>query len=197
MLLPNLRCLEFGEKPVHNGWASGDEILRHLSLPALETLAIPFREVSFTDLSLFLQRSMPSLRRLVLSSELSPIEFTHLDESLRLLPSLTHFELYALGVLNTDFFTALADSESLLPNLRNMKTISNSLSHSRVLYGPYGAVLRMLSARQTRLVCFHLSTYHPPGPPDTEVLDGLRQLVAGGMEIFVGEKTTNRNYISS
>ncbi|KAF7366766.1 F-box domain-containing protein [Mycena sanguinolenta] len=184
--LPHLRCLEFGEKPVYGGWASGDEILRHLSLPALETLAIPFLEISFARFSLFLRRSVPPLCRLVLSSELLTIEFSHLEESFRLLPLLTHFELYArLAVLDADLFTALAHSESLLPNLRNMKITSRSLNHSGVLYG---AALRMLSARQTRLLCFHLCTEH--APPDAEVLDGLRQLVAGGMEIFVGKKIT-------
>ncbi|KAJ6463972.1 hypothetical protein C8R45DRAFT_505370 [Mycena sanguinolenta] len=53
VILPNLRCLEFGE--LEKARAPGEEILRHLSLPSLDTLAIPLGQGSFTDLSLFLQ----------------------------------------------------------------------------------------------------------------------------------------------
>ncbi|KAJ6463987.1 hypothetical protein C8R45DRAFT_505571 [Mycena sanguinolenta] len=191
--LPNLRCLEFGEEAVLKGWASGDEILRHLSLPALETLAIPFLEVPFTDLSLFLQRSLPPLRMLVLSTELYRIELTYLDW-LRLLPSLTHFELYARSAgLDADLFTALADSKSLLPSLRNMKITTDSLSYYGVLYQ---TVLRAFSNRHPQLVCFHLYTECHIPLPDPEILHELRHLVTDGMDILIGDQRAS-NHISN
>jgi hypothetical protein len=90
-------------------------------------------------------------------------------------------------------FSTLADSPSdLLPNLRSLKirhqfpTLSSS---------SYQSLLRALSTRHTRLSCFHLQALRQDEPkPPADVCDGLRQLVADGMEIYIG--SGRENYIS-
>ncbi|KAF7366765.1 F-box domain-containing protein [Mycena sanguinolenta] len=189
LTLPNLRYLEFG------GLRVGSELITRLTLPALDTLYMPLEPGSSTDLSPFLQRSVPPLRKLVFLGGQS----TEVDEYLRLLPSLTHFEwLASSGAF--DVFTALADSESLLPNLRSLKVRGRSFNHISALHP---TLLRMLSARHPRLVRFHLFGEQPM--PDAETLVEFRHLIAEGMEIVIGEqkfdegrtKIITTNYISS
>ncbi|KAJ6463984.1 hypothetical protein C8R45DRAFT_505540 [Mycena sanguinolenta] len=184
LTLPHLRSLNFG------GFRTGSILLQCLTLPALETLHIPLYYDSFIHLARFLKHSAPPLRTLIVGSALSRIQLPQLDECLRLLPSLTHFELFAaLAVLDSaEFITTLADAEGLLPNVRILKIRSKSFIHTE-----YPTVLRMLSARRPQLGCFHLIAELPR--PDAETLDGLRRLVADGMEVVIGETTTN--YIST
>ncbi|KAF7326443.1 hypothetical protein MSAN_02513100 [Mycena sanguinolenta] len=191
LILPNLRCLEFGS----HGGRVGKELIRRLTLPALETLRIPLELGPFADLSLFLRRSLPPLRTLVFLGGQS----TEVGEYLRLVPSLTHFEwLASSGAF--EFFTALADSESLLPNLRSLNVWGRSFNRISAFHP---TLLRMLWARHPRLVRFHLFGEQPK--PDAETLVGFRQLVAEGMEIVIGEqkldegrtKIITTNYISN
>ncbi|KAJ6463979.1 hypothetical protein C8R45DRAFT_505490 [Mycena sanguinolenta] len=171
MILPNLRYLEFGGLRV-----LGSQLITRLTLPALETLHIPLDQ---DCLSLFLRRSVPPLRKLVLHD----MQSTEVNEHLRLVPSLTHFEWLAFsGVL--DVFTALTDSESLLPNLRSLKVRCRSFTSISTALHP--TVLRMLSARHPRLVRFHLIAEQTKLDADT--LDGFRRLIAEGMEIAIAEQ---------
>ncbi|KAF7366749.1 hypothetical protein MSAN_00933100 [Mycena sanguinolenta] len=191
VILPNLHSLEFGDSVVRDGLTTGNDLLRHLTLPALETLAVPLYVASFDDFSLFLRRSAPPLRSLLLGCGLYKIRFPQLHECLRLLPSLTHFDLCApFAALDADLFAALVDSEFLLPNLQSLKIQSQALFHHSSLHQ---TVLQVLSARHPQLVCFHLCAKQHR--PDTEILDGLRQLAADGMEIFIG-KSWKKNYMS-
>ncbi|KAJ6463994.1 hypothetical protein C8R45DRAFT_940173 [Mycena sanguinolenta] len=136
--LPTLRCLEF------SGLRTGSDVLTHLSLFAFETLHIALlQQDPFTDLLPFLQRCAPPLRELVLRGARSTFPFPRLNECLRLLPLLTHLEVWApFADLDTKLFTALADSESLLPNLRTLRLRSHSLTHHPALHP---TVLHMLS----------------------------------------------------
>ncbi|KAJ6581673.1 hypothetical protein B0H19DRAFT_1369955 [Mycena capillaripes] len=188
LILPNLRCLTFGRDD-EPSTASGDGILKYISLPALETLAIPLSVLTFDEFSLFLERSSPPLQKLILGAEYGGHpRFTKLDQWLRLLPSLTYIDLFRVSM--DDLFSALADSPShLLPNLRTL-TIRDPFSNQS--YEPlYHTLLRALSARRTNLVCFHLTTRVRPG---SDFCDGVRELVKDGMEIFIGYQY---NFISA
>ncbi|KAJ6463991.1 hypothetical protein C8R45DRAFT_1107568 [Mycena sanguinolenta] len=172
--LPTLRCLEF------SALRTGSDVLTHLSLPALETLHIAsLQQAPFTDLLLFLQRCAPPLRELVLRGARSTFPFPRLNECLRLLPSLTHLEVWApFADLDTELFTALADSESLLPNLRTLRfAIRDSFTFTSL----------------------------ENNPNLTLSLAGFQRLIAEGMEVVIGEQKLDRelmklvttHYISS
>ncbi|KAJ7924452.1 hypothetical protein B0H13DRAFT_1194423 [Mycena leptocephala] len=192
MILPGLRCLKFGVLgPLAHG---GDDILLHISLPALEELVVPLYDLTPSGLLLFLEQSLPPLRRLALGSEYRDIEFIELDEWLRLVPALTDLELFTEhSIFADDLFSTLADSPSgFLPNLRSLK-----IQHQSSALSPssYQSLLRALSTRHTRLSCFHLQALRQDEPkPPADVCDGLRQLVADGMEIYVGNR--RENYVS-
>jgi hypothetical protein len=189
LVLPSLVCLKFGELPKlhHLSDSSADDILCHISLPALEILAIPFTTISCSDFSLFLKRSSPPLQKLVLDGGSNSFAFTELDEWLRLVPSLTHLEFLVRRETSTDkdLFSALADSAShLLPDLRSL-TIHNaspSLSNSS-----WQTLLCALSARRSRLLHFKFTWCEPPA----DVCAGLRRLVADGMDIHIGSNYEN------
>ncbi|KAF7338184.1 hypothetical protein MVEN_02043300 [Mycena venus] len=187
---PNLRVLEFGVAGLENP-GGGDNILHHITLPALETLAVRLRDLSDSHFSLFLKRSSPPLRKLVLSGGVKGLQFIRLGEWLRLLPSLVDLEFYTVqSVFIDDLFSALADSSpQLLPNLQSLK-----IYHHLPTPFSYQKLLRLLSAR-TQLVCFHLKGFSGYEPrPHADVRDRLRQLVADGIEIYIGSRT--QNYIS-
>jgi hypothetical protein len=189
MILPGLRCLKFGV--LGPGTHGGDDILLHLSLPALEELLVPLYHLTDSEFSLFLEQSLPPLRRLALGSEYRDIEFIQLDEWLRLVPTLTDLEFFTEhSIFANDLFSTLADSPSdFLPNLQSLK-----IRHQSPTLSPsYQTLLRALSARHTRLYYFHLQPLNECKPP-ADVYDGLHRLVADGMEIYIGSR--NENYIS-
>ncbi|KAJ6598061.1 hypothetical protein B0H10DRAFT_2086080 [Mycena sp. CBHHK59/15] len=111
LVLPNLRRLIFEELP---RYSNDDKILKHLSLPALETLSLPMR-LSDDDLLSFLKRSSPPLQELSIGhGGRCP------DSCLRLIPTLTQFGGRLSLPVVEGFFDALAESPSLLPNLRSL-----------------------------------------------------------------------------
>jgi hypothetical protein len=192
MIFPHLRCLKFGV--LDPGTHGGDDILLHLSLPALEELLVPLYHLTYSDFSLFLEESLPSLQRLALGREGSAFEFVHLDKWLRLVPTLTDLELFTEhSIFADDLFSTLADSPSgFLPNLRSLKIHHES---SALSLSSYQSLLRALSTRHNRLSCFHLQALNEDeSKPPADVYDGLRRLVADGMEIYIG--SGNENYIS-
>ncbi|KAJ7908838.1 hypothetical protein B0H13DRAFT_1878244 [Mycena leptocephala] len=183
LVLLNLRCLKFGKSEDIRNFQSEDVILDHLSLPALETLALSFNTISSGGFSLFLKRSLPPLQELVGRTQLG---FTELDEWLRLVPSLTRLELYLTDETCTDgLFSALADSPHFLPNLRTLKLLQGFSQYS------YETVFRALSTRRAQLTCVDLRARLSASKPSADVCDGLRQLAADGMEIYVGTHRTN------
>jgi hypothetical protein len=192
MILPRLRCLKFGV--LGPGVHGGDDILFHLSLPALEELVVPLYHITCSDFSLFLEESLSSLQRLALGREGSDIEFVHLDKWLRLVPALTDLELFTEhSIFADDLFSTLADSPSgFLPNLRSLK-----IQHQSSALSPssYQSLLRALSTRHTRLSCFHLQALkEDESKPPADICDRLRRLLADGMEIYIG--SGGENYIS-
>ncbi|KAJ7680112.1 hypothetical protein B0H17DRAFT_1182130 [Mycena rosella] len=115
LVLPTLRSLAFGRY-------SNDEILKFLTLPALEILSLAMVNVSPKDVASFLKRSSPPLQKLIMARQYTyrPLDFTELDECLRLVPTLTHLELSGPGDYPT-LFASLADSPSLVPNLLSIQ----------------------------------------------------------------------------
>ncbi|KAJ7876576.1 hypothetical protein B0H13DRAFT_999254 [Mycena leptocephala] len=192
LVLLNLRCLKFGKSEDVRNFQSEDVILDHLSLPALETLALSFNTISSGGFSLFLKRSLPPLQKLFLGGGRTDFSFIELDEWLRLVPSLTHFELFVRDKTCTDgLFSALADSPHFLPTLRLriLKIVQDLPPPSESLYQ---TVFRALSTRRAQLTCVDLrALYSGPSRPSIDVGDGLRQLAADGMEIYVGIQGTN------
>ncbi|KAJ7016646.1 hypothetical protein C8F04DRAFT_503527 [Mycena alexandri] len=117
IVLPNLTGLKF--QGAVDGQFCHDTLLRHLTLPSLETLTTPFTMTSASDFFLFLTRSSPPLRKLVIGNgdcRMSCSEWLHL------VPSLVYFELFPgeVHVVN-ELFTTLAESPSLLPHLQTLR----------------------------------------------------------------------------
>ncbi|KAJ6539725.1 hypothetical protein B0H19DRAFT_370935 [Mycena capillaripes] len=192
LVLPRLRILKFGELAYNSYATSEDNILEHLTLPALETLLFMFKTISSAEFSLFLQRSAPPLQHFILQrGSQNNLSFAELQEWLRLVPTLTHIELHTDERLPiVDLFSALADSppnSHFLPCLQSLKLRYEPLPESA-----YQTVFRALSVRRTQLVRADLrglySTASKPGP---DICEGLRELAANGMEIYLGDKRQN------
>ncbi|KAF7328750.1 F-box domain-containing protein [Mycena venus] len=183
-VLSNLRRLLFG--PCTESPKSDDDLLKRLSLPTLETLSVSLRYVSSDKLFSFLERSSPPLQELVVGGGHEPRDSFRLQECLRLLPSLTRFKVW---FPDSDFapilFTALVDS-SFLPNLRNL-TIHN-LTQLHIPESSWGTLLRALSARRTQLQAVRLELRDGPPPVDMAL---FRELVDGGMQIYIGTEELN------
>ncbi|KAF8201366.1 hypothetical protein K438DRAFT_1717105 [Mycena galopus ATCC 62051] len=192
VVLPCLRFLALGEPDVRR-LKDDDKILKFLSLPALDTLFLSFLRISTTDFSAFLQRSAPPLRRLLLGAGCGRLSIGALAECLRFVPTLMHLELYAKGHVQfmDDLFSALEDSPStFLPNLQILR-----VQHDCSILEPlYQKILRALSVRRIQLRCVRLRNQDQgqlePGPG---VCAGLRELIEGGMDVWIG--TAEDNFI--
>ncbi|KAJ7016285.1 hypothetical protein C8F04DRAFT_1163187 [Mycena alexandri] len=192
LMLPRLRYLKFGE-PTDLRTLDSVEILPYLTLPALETLFLPMIGVANQVLLTFLERSSAPLQKLVLAGNDST--FVELEDCLRLASSLESLELYTNRITVVhDLLAALANSPTnLLPNIRCLK-----IQQFPTLDVPsYPIILRLLTLRRTQIVSFTLrGSSRKFGKlsqlkPSSEVRDGLRQLAAGGMEIYIGSEGQN------
>ncbi|KAJ7457988.1 hypothetical protein B0H11DRAFT_1873461 [Mycena galericulata] len=83
LVLPNLRQLMVGNADSPH---SDDGILKHLTLPQLESLSVGMYEVSVGDILSFLERSSPPLRKLVMGDAFDDLNL--LDDCLRRVPTL-------------------------------------------------------------------------------------------------------------
>ncbi|KAJ7659406.1 hypothetical protein B0H17DRAFT_1337557 [Mycena rosella] len=199
LVLPNLRYLKFGRdeaRPNSRGSDesrdSDDDVLRYLSLPALETLYLPMTDLPLEDFASFLKRSSPPLQKLVVSGphRTADLEYIPLDECLRLVPLLTHFELYSpderfLGL--DPFFAALAEAPStFLPSLQIIKI------HDHPWETSYELLVRALSVRRGQITQFELHLIPDATGqmimPAAEIRVALQELVADGMDIHIGPK---------
>ncbi|KAF8212099.1 hypothetical protein K438DRAFT_1226965 [Mycena galopus ATCC 62051] len=182
LILPNLRCLKFMDE--NSEQVPGCRgILNKLSLPSLETLIIPLYKISLDTFSLFLERCTPPLRRLVINEGSDNVR---LSDLLPIVPFLTDFELdIKLLPLAGGLFAAFAGSDPLLPNLQSLKIRCFYVKDNHL----HDTVLRMLSARRSKLVRFHLVAQQPR--PDADVCDGLRLVASDGMEIFIADENGN------
>ncbi|KAJ6577785.1 hypothetical protein B0H19DRAFT_1062364 [Mycena capillaripes] len=170
--MPRLLGLELLETPqtTNRRGFGGAEILKHLTLPALESLALPFNGDSAHRLS-------PPLQSLTLSKlgGYTLFNLSEFNQSLRLIPSLAHVKCYAGDKSLIDkLFSALADAPSLfLPNLQSLY-----IQHgfSGLSERSYQRVYRVLSIRREQLVRVIIESggvRRHFGSPDADVGYGL------------------------
>ncbi|KAJ7218869.1 hypothetical protein B0H12DRAFT_1152995 [Mycena haematopus] len=181
LVIPTLRHLLFGEcEP------SDDEILNHLSLPALETLSVAMHFISSDDLLRFMKRSAPPLQELAIGWAYSTPNSLDVYECLCLIPSIVRFRMWwPSPYVVADLFTALADSPSLLPNLQNLiVNPSSDISDSS-----WRTLVRALLTRRVQLRVLAVPNVKVPTAPD--VLAALGELVVDGMQIYIGTDKSN------
>jgi len=107
-----------------------------------------------------------------------------LFECLHLVPSLSHFEAWWPGCHRVvEFSIALAESPSLLPNLR---TLIIHLHWSDLLDVHWRTLLRALSGRRTQIQVFRLKVNYVTTPPWPDILAAFRELVVDGMDVYIG-----------
>ncbi|KAF7361483.1 F-box domain-containing protein [Mycena sanguinolenta] len=178
LILPTLRRLAF-----HRG--SDDHILRYLSLPALEELSLPmegnFRENFLPPIS------TAPLQDLALYhySSYSDVE---LHECLHHIPSLVGCVLWEDdSQVIADLFQAMADLPSLLPNLRHLNIQIHEFDAELDFADSWRMLVRALSTRRL----LELRIVNVKEPPPADVLASLRELVLGGIEIYIGDGIRN------
>ncbi|KAJ7762039.1 hypothetical protein DFH07DRAFT_815059 [Mycena maculata] len=172
LVLPNMRRLRFG-RSLEPGTISGpDTILRHLSLPRLQTLYTSLWDVTDNDLLSFLERSSPPLRHLTLGAGDSGA-FSGLEQILRLVPNLTHFGLYKRNAsFIQDLFAALSQSSCrLIPMLQSLHVVSGMTDVSQSMWE---VLHHALSVRRTHLTDFILRGPFPA--PTPEMCSAFREL---------------------
>ncbi|KAF7331025.1 F-box domain-containing protein [Mycena venus] len=188
--------------------SSTAEILNHLALPALETLAMKFFSITVPDFLAFLTRSSPPLRSLKLPVH-PYVNWETVDaESLfQLIPSLTHLELtfarYDLGeepfeslVIHPLRGNSLPNLSSLTirgrysPNHLEFKKLVDALAARRAFVDSKlssFAFLYSMSAKEEEYRQGVSGQWHT-GELEEDVLLTLQALSADGMEIHVGRQ---------
>ncbi|KAJ7506869.1 hypothetical protein B0H11DRAFT_245531 [Mycena galericulata] len=172
-------------------------MLRYLTLPSLERLAISSFDIKFEDFVAFLARSAPPLRFLSMSMPCGYLNATDapMERLFRLTPRITDLDLspstYWVGDVIASVLHAI--NSPLLPDLRNL-----TIHFPSSLHPPYEEVLGSLLGRRTyspmqafKLMWMEDSTVNWEPTPD--VITGFRQLKEHGMQIYVG--TPKRNLI--
>jgi hypothetical protein len=187
VVLPALRRLMFGGR-IEEEPNSDDGILRHLSLPALETLSL--LDISGDELVCFLKRSSPPLQELVI--RLGTADIVQLVECFHFLPTLLRFEIWRpKASFVVEFLAVLAESPSLLPNLHSLII---HLFQSPIPEFIWETLLRALLARRTQLQLVHVDLfYSSPASfkPTEDILAAFRDLAATGVQIFIGNRKCN------
>ncbi|KAJ7506884.1 hypothetical protein B0H11DRAFT_1903639 [Mycena galericulata] len=166
-----LRHLRLGFQLESGGIAkyNSSAFLRHLTLPALQTLLISNLDIKPEDFTSFLERSSPPLR-------------------------LTDLTLFFWGtvVLKDEFpfLQNLAYTHNFLPNLRNLmiRRYMDISNRSQI-----GLLVTALSARREQLQSFRLIQPSSIGSLDADIVSALRELVDGGMRIQIG--LTDQNFV--
>ncbi|KAJ7453716.1 hypothetical protein B0H11DRAFT_2245351 [Mycena galericulata] len=183
-VLPSLRRLMFGEGIDIAG--PEDRFLEYLTAPRLEILSLSMHDVISGRLLSFLKRSSPPLQELDVDDR-RDWDFAVLEECLLLVPTLSRFELrYSTTSVIEQLFATLANSARILPTLHSLTVhlfdpspISSAASGSL-----WKTLLRALTARRTQLLIVHVTISR--SKPAANILTALRELAAGGMDIFVG-----------
>ncbi|KAJ7822325.1 hypothetical protein B0H14DRAFT_2598609 [Mycena olivaceomarginata] len=85
------------------------------------------------------------------------------------------------------FLNVLKKSQDLLPNLRSLNLCLRDGNRGHY----YEGLLRIASARQTRLNSVRFIVQEWAGVPKSEILASFRRLAADGREIYIGKKDTN------
>ncbi|KAJ6558195.1 hypothetical protein B0H19DRAFT_1150331 [Mycena capillaripes] len=196
LVLPVLRRLTFdGEYEMRS---NSERIFNCLTLPVLEVLSLPI--CSDNDLFIFLERSSPPLKQLVMGRVFSQGENSvRLQECLHLVPTLTDLTVWNPDSrLTTELSAALADSSSLLPNLHTFRIIK--------LYGDvnpdsfWETLLRALLTRRRQLEMVRVelanTIFSTQSMPSAGTLAALRALEVEGMQIYIGDHGHDWNYVS-
>ncbi|KAJ7640368.1 hypothetical protein DFH06DRAFT_1052796 [Mycena polygramma] len=184
-VLPSLRqflCGFRGSRP-----DSDDAILKALSLPGLEALSI---YTSLDDLLSFLTRSLPPLRELVLNVR-RPEGSTRLHDCLRLVPTLTHLELWLPGfALPEELFAMLAESFSpVVPSLQSFVIADFT---EAIPLSSWKTVLRTLAERRAKLRIFEIIMVRRfVQQPPADVFAAFKTLATDGMQIRIGDKDSD------
>ncbi|KAF7361505.1 F-box domain-containing protein [Mycena sanguinolenta] len=181
MVHVSLRRLTFGERKDLVRDDCDDAMLNYLTLPALEVLSLPMRTVVSADLLRFIERSAPPLQELVMGWQYPEKDIIHLHECLHLIPSLARFQMWGPEIpIVADLFAALADSPSLLPNLRRLIIHTFTLYTDFIPDSFWRTLLRMVSTRHVQL---HLGFFREAPPPD--IFAALQELVNDDVEIHL------------
>ncbi|KAJ7636556.1 hypothetical protein FB45DRAFT_906818 [Roridomyces roridus] len=178
--LSSLRHLNLGRPPAGTQGASFTtaRVLSYFTLPALQTLAISFFDITIADLRAFLLRSTPPLRSLhmeVLS------DGQELAECLRLLtPALEELNIGSLAYGEADAFVPFLETFPL--EFKDFTLQCQTLNSWH-----YELVLEALILRRGCLRSFRLEAAVAERPSE-EIAEGMRQLAEEGMKIHVGTR---------
>ncbi|KAF7364658.1 hypothetical protein MVEN_00335300 [Mycena venus] len=187
----SLRHLRLGRRPqlpeaeLQREFVTSEQILKLLTLPALDTLFISDLDISDTEFTSFITRSTPPLQSLHLSMHREFLEEGGSEFPwLRLVPGLRDLTLdfghFFRDVLH--FLETMGTDSDFVPNLRNVTIRSWAFNED-----DFETIIEMLSQR-TQLQSFRVFHPHddPDFTPDDDALATLRQLVENGMQIQVG-----------
>ncbi|KAF7348069.1 F-box domain-containing protein [Mycena sanguinolenta] len=187
----SLRRLRLG------GWSKPSSrnascMLKYLTLPALEALKLGDMDLPTTELASFFTRSSPPLQSLSISG----LSDHNLDESLRLVPSISD-----LGLTFTDSevdpFVILKDSVFAPPEQGFLPNLAKIHIHASFSFDvDYNSVINALAARRAvthaPLESFEFSSKNPK--PRSDTIAAFRHLAKdSGLRIKVG--THMANYI--
>ncbi|KAJ6466729.1 hypothetical protein C8R47DRAFT_1153508 [Mycena vitilis] len=189
LVLRALRRMMFGARPEIG--RSDDNILKYLTLPALQTLRLPLNAITSDDLLSLLKRSSPPLKELILGDG-SPSDSARLDECLDLVPTLEGFEIWRIkSDLLNELLTALTRSSSLVPNLTDLRIFNLRESDDNPdLY--WGTLLRVLSSRpKLQTVHITISEYKGLAEPSADILAVFRDLAQRGQQIHISYNAGN------
>ncbi|KAJ7506870.1 hypothetical protein B0H11DRAFT_245559 [Mycena galericulata] len=160
-------------------------IIKHLTLPALQTLRISYFDISIADLASLLTRSSASLLSLDIQDDVPDLVGV---ECCRLVPGITNLKINLESYpADFGFFESLARTDEFLPNLRHLSILRNTECFNR---SQLEHVLTILSARRGQLQSFRLVFVREKVEPlDADILFQLRQFVESGMRIHIGHMT--------
>ncbi|KAJ7605417.1 hypothetical protein FB45DRAFT_1042382 [Roridomyces roridus] len=160
----------------------------NFSAPRLETLYVSTWALFDDTLISFLRQSSPPLLKLKLYGGCNVAG--SLDESISLIPTLTHLESLFLGsAYMTDLFGFLAKNLHVAPNLQSiqMESIDDDEDHDGNPIDILTPLVSMISARRGGLRKVRLTTTSwsmEPLPDDVAAI--LRQFLADGVDIHFG-----------
>ncbi|KAJ6589307.1 hypothetical protein B0H19DRAFT_1058336 [Mycena capillaripes] len=128
------------------------------------------------------------------------LDFTQLDKCLQIVPLLTYFELSGADTeLIHDLWAALSRSPSaFLPDLQILKIHHGwpGIAMDDFVEPGYNDLFHLLSTRRGRIVSFEL-VFEGDGVssdysgPDAVMCAAFRQLIARGMEVYIGDNEEN------
>ncbi|KAJ7482834.1 hypothetical protein B0H11DRAFT_2417764, partial [Mycena galericulata] len=178
----SLRHLYLGGDTADN--RNSSVIIKHLTLPALQTLRISYFDISLADLASLLTRSSASLLSLDIQDDVPDLVGV---ECCRLVPGITNLKIpfeSQPADFTGRFFESLAPTDELLPNLCHLSISRNSGFFNR---SQFEHVLTILSARRGQLQSFRLVFLHQKVEP--LVVIGTGRVTRGGPRVRVGPGT--------